>query len=453
VKLLKIKLVLLAGVFLGSGVFSEDRVAHTDGVPLNSYGAVDVNAHVPLEVQVPNAPDDQVNPVPETLSSVFSEDLPAQPNLSVKSYALAAAKSGQLLANFNAYKRVPPASIAKLMLLYIVEQSLESGDLKIDQKIKVPKVAWATGGSRMFLKPGSYVSVKDLISGVAVASGNDAAVTLATHIAGTQDAFVHLMNNEAEKLGMNNTRYATVMGLPAPNEYTCAYDLFKLARAVMLDYPQYFHWFSQKWFTYNDIKQPNYNKLLFLYPDATGMKTGSTSYAGYSLVSSASQKDNPMPLIAIVLGADNRMASATGAEALLKYGFHFFKSKEFYKSSEVIKKADVYLGESDQVSVVVKDSVWVTYPKELKDKIRAQLKLHKTLKAPIKAGDKLGEVVFYIDKSSDDKAADRADSSGDTDKKSEDKIILKIAPVIALNDVAQGGFFKRMKDHVRLFWA
>ncbi len=451
-KLLKIKLILLAGVFLSCGLFAEDRVAHTDGVPLNLYGAVDVNAHVPLESQVPIAPEDQVNPVPESLSSIFSEDLPSQPNLSVKSYALAAAKSGQLLANFNAYKRVPPASIAKLMLLYIVEQRLASGDLKLDQKIRVPKVAWATGGSRMFLKPGSYVSVKELIEGIAVASGNDAAVTLATHIAGTQDAFVHLMNNEAEKLGMDNTHYATVMGLPAPNEYTCAYDLFKLARAVMLDYPQYFHWFSQKWFTYNDIKQPNYNKLLFLYPDATGMKTGSTSYAGYSLVGSASQKDNPMPLIAVVLGADNRMASATGAEALLKYGFHFFKSKEFYKSGEVIKKADVYLGESDQVSVVVKDSVWVTYPKDLKDKIRAQLKLHKTLKAPIKAGDNLGEVVFYIDKSSKS-SDDKADSSGDTDKKSENKIILKKAAVIALNDVAQGGFFKRMKDHVRLFWA
>ena len=326
---------------------TEDKM----GVPLNSYGAVDVNAHVPLKIQVPKAPKNQVNPVPTSLVEKFPTNLPAKPNLNVSSYLLLEPQSEQIFAEYNSYKRVPPASLAKLMLIYIVEKNLASGELKLEQKLRVPKVAWATGGSRMFLKPGSMVSVKDLLEGVIVSSGNDAAVTLAVNIAGTQDSFVHLMNNEAKKLGMNNTRYATVMGLPAPNEYTCAYDLGLLAKSVMIKYPQFFPWFKQKWIKYGGIKQSNYNKLLFIYPDATGMKTGSTSYAGYSLVGSAKQKNNNMPLIAVVLGADNRMASATGAQALLKYGFHFFKNKMFYSAKVPIKNIPIYMGNKNEIPV------------------------------------------------------------------------------------------------------
>lgn len=457
----KFKKIISISLFAGFAGFAAyvNNQALADGdlkseVPLNSHGAVDVNAHVPLEVQIPMAPKDQINPVPKSLASKFSNDLPAQPNLNVKSYLLTAANSNQIIASYNSYKRVPPASLAKLMLIYIVEQHLASGDLKLDQKIRVPKVAWATGGSRMFLKPGSYVSVKELINGTLVASGNDAAVTLAVHIAGTQDSFVHLMNSEAKKLGMNNTRYATVMGLPAPNEYTCAYDLSLLARSIMLNYPQYFPWFKQKWITHNDIKQPNYNKLLFIYPDATGMKTGSTSYAGYSLVGTAKEDGNPMPLIAVVLGADNRMASANGAKALLKYGFHFFKSKLFYSDKKLIKQVPLYLGKKDLISVGVTKPIWVSYPKDLKDKVQAQLKVDKNLKAPIKKGQVLGKVIFSVKNSVDSEAGDSDGyMNSKNNKKKHDDILLKSVPVVSMEDINLGGLFKRTKDHVKLWWS
>ena len=435
-------------------------------VPLNSYGAVDVNAHVPLDVQVPKAPANQVNPVPKSLVDKFPSQLPAKPNFKVNSYLLLDPHSGQVFADYNSYKRVPPASLAKLMLIYIVEQHLVSGDLKLDQKLRVPEVAWATGGSRMFLKQGSMVSVQDLLEGIIVSSGNDAAVTFAVNIAGTQESFVHLMNNEARKLGMKNTRYATVMGLPAPNEYTCAYDLSLLAKSVMIDYPDYFPLFKQKWIKYGGIKQPNYNKLLFIYPDATGMKTGSTSYAGYSLIGSAKEKDNDMPLIAVVLGADNRMASATGAQALLKYGFHFFKAKVFYSANDTVKNIPVYFGDKDNIAVGVKNDIWVSYPKELKDKVKARLQVPDNLQAPIHKGQVIGKLVFYVDSSSSSSSSHNSASASASDSDSDmslpnqgqgdqksNKIILKTSPVFALENISKGSLFKRIKDKIRLWWA
>ena len=443
--------------------FGADSIAK---VPLNKYGAVDVNAHVPIEVQIPPAPADQVNPMPASLVNKFSALLPSQPNLGVRSYLLMDANSGQVIAEKDAYTRQPPASIAKLMLLYIIEQQLASGDLKLDQQIRVPRVAWATGGSRMFLKEHSYVKVSDLIQGIVVASGNDAAVTLAMHIAGTQNAFVHMMNMEAQKLGMKNTHYATVMGLPAPNEYTCAYDLGLLGRAVALDYPQYFSWFGQKMFVYKDIKQPNYNKLLFIYPNATGMKTGSTSYAGYSLVGSAEKVNldtkKPMRLIAVVLGAKNRMDSATGAKALLQYGFHFFKTKEFFAHKLILKKVRVYSGEQDDLKVGLNEPVVITYPEDLKHKLRATLVMNKTIKAPIHKGKKVGELIFFINQ---DQNQDQ-DQDQDQDQKQNKSytqvntknimasqvsgVIIYKAPVFAQHGILKGGFFKRFIDSIKL---
>ncbi|MDA7742567.1 D-alanyl-D-alanine carboxypeptidase, partial [Francisellaceae bacterium] len=273
-------------IFSTLGIATFATTATVEKAPLNKYGAVNVDAQVPVNIQVPTAPKNFKAPAVHSAVSLWSNLVPAQPKLDIKSYLLMDAKTGHVIASDHANKRIAPASLTKLMLLYIVEQQLKNGTLTLNQKLTVPTVAWATGGSRMFLKPKTEVSVKELIKGVIVASGNDAAVTLAVNIAGTQSAFVGMMNIEAKKLGMTNTHFSDVMGLPAPNLYSSARDLAMLARHVVLDYPEYYHFFKVKYITYNGIKQPNFNKLLFIDQYADGLKTGSTKAAGYSLIGS-----------------------------------------------------------------------------------------------------------------------------------------------------------------------
>lgn len=393
--------------------------------PLNEYGAVDVNAKVPYAEQVPPKPKGFKDPDVTSIAQKWNELIPSQPTLNVRSYILMAPNSGQILADYNPNQREAPASLTKLMLLYVAAQELANNTIHLTDEVRVPVVAWATGGSRMFLKPNTTVTVQKLINGIVVPSGNDAAVTLATYIAGNQSAFVSMMNQQAQRLGMTNTHFTDVMGLPAPDHYTSARDLGVLADHIIEDYPQYLDWYNQKYFSYNGITQPNFNKLLFIYKDAIGMKTGSTNEAGYSLVGAAKEPDNPMYLVSVVMGAPSSNASAADSKALLTYGYRFFKDKELYAADKTIQNARVYMGAEKYLPVGVAKNLWITIPRNGEDKLSAALQLKKGLSAPITQGEQVGRIVVDLDGKQ-----------------------LTSAPAIALKADAKGGWFRRVYDTV-----
>ncbi len=366
--------------------------------PLNKFGAVDANANVPYSLQVPTSSASSLIPSPiATASATWPNRVPAKPVLNAKSYILIDATSGQVIAEDKANERLPPASITKLMLLYVLDHSLANKEMTLDQTLTVPTVAWATGGSRMFLKPNEKVKLQDLIYGVIVDSGNDAAVTIATTVAGTQEAFVGMMNHQAKVLGLENTHYTDVMGLPAPGHFTTARDLAVLGSRLLKDYPQYSAWYGVKSFTYNGITQENFNKLLFIYPYAIGLKTGSTNSAGYSLVSAAEKPGNPMKLVAVVLGTGSRDNSANESKALLEYGFRNFQTALLYKNHEKVTVANVPNGENTSLPVGVNKDFYVTFPMNAQKQLVAQVELMPNLKAPIQAGDVLGTLVIKLD--------------------------------------------------------
>jgi D-alanyl-D-alanine carboxypeptidase (penicillin-binding protein 5/6) len=393
--------------------------------PLNKYGAVDVNANVPVSVQVPPKPagfqDPEVNP----LANNYSDLTPAQPSLNAASYVLIDANSGEVIAASNPNLRLAPASMTKLMLLYVTDQELAAGTIHLNDQVTVPTVAWATGGSRMFLKPGQTVAVQDLISGIIVASGNDAAVTLATYIAGTQSAMVNMMNFQAQKLGMTNTHFTDIMGLPAPAHYSTAYDMGLLGQAIMTQYPQYFDWYSQKYFKYGNITQPNFNKLLFIYPYATGMKTGSTNEAGYSLVGSAQMPNNPMRLVSVVMDTPDANTMATTSKALLSYGFRFFSDQLLYPAGTTLGKARIYGGASMYVPAGTINDMYVTVPGSSKQTLTTQLQWMKGVEAPITKGQQVGSIIISMNGK-----------------------VISTQPIDAMDDVGPGGNMRRAIDKV-----
>lgn len=367
------------------------------GVPLNRYGAVASSAKVPLSVQVPPAPANLHLPQITPATTIWqSEQVPA-PFFSIYSYLVIDAKSGNVIAAENANKRVAPASLTKMMLLYIVEKYLARGSIKLDEVVRVPSIAWHTSGSEMHLKSGQQVSIEQLIKGAIVASGNDAAVTLAIQVAGTQANFVRMMNIEAKRLHMTNTHFSDVMGLPAPNLYTSAHDLGILARHLVYDYPQYYHFFKTKTVSMNGFHTANYNLLLKIYPYADGIKTGSTDEAGYSLVASA-VKPKHRRLISVVLGAQSLVSSARISQSLLEYAFANFKTKTFYKDGQVLGNIVVYKGKRETVSIGVSKEISISYP-SLVQASQLSFILRKSassLVAPVNIGQKVGQLeVFY----------------------------------------------------------
>ncbi len=401
------------------------------GVPLNAYGAVSSSANVPLEVQVPKAPANLVLPKITPATEIWHNQVVTPPMLNVKSYLLIDAKTGNVLAEKNANMRIAPASLTKMMLLYIVEQKLAAGSIKLDQKVKVPAIAWHTAGSSMHLKAGQEVTIQELLEGTIVASGNDAAVTLAVTLAGTQEGFVNIMNFTAKKLGMTNTHFSDVMGLPAPNLYTTARDLSVLAQHIIYDYPQNYHYYKMPSVSMNGFVTRNYNKLLDIYPYADGIKTGSTDSAGYSLVSSAVKPDHDR-LISIVIGSTSLLQSARDSQTLLEYGFSNFQTKTFYPANYALGNIRIYKGESDTVDIGVQKPVAISFPSYI-DAKDIQFVLHKNPKglvAPVKAGTDAGSVDMVY--------------KGKT---------IETFPVVALKDDATGSLWQRIKGTVSLWFA
>ncbi|MDI6003981.1 MULTISPECIES: D-alanyl-D-alanine carboxypeptidase family protein [Cobetia] len=353
--------------------------------------------------------------------------IPAAPQLAASSWILMDANSGRILVEHNADKRLPPASLTKMMTAYLVENEIDDGKLTPDENVRISVNAWKTGGSRMFIREGTSVSVDDLLHGVIIQSGNDASVALAEHIGGSEGSFADLMNQHAKRLGMNNTHYMNATGLPHAEHYSTAHDLAILARHIIRDYPDHYQIYSQKYFTWNGIKQPNRNKLLWRDKDVDGLKTGHTDEAGYCLVASAKKEDTR--LISVVMGTSSEEARAQESQKLLTYGFRYFESKKLYDKGAVLNQARVWGGEKDQVRLGMAKEVYLTLPSGQADKLTARLDLKDTIKAPVQVGEQYGTLQIKL----------------------EDKVLAE-EPLVALESVEQGGLFKRLWDALMLFF-
>ena len=353
--------------------------------------------------------------------------IPAAPQLAAKSYVLMDAASGQILVEQNADERLPPASLTKLMTAYIATLEINRGQIREEDLVRVSEKAWRTGGSRMFIQVGSEVSVNDLLHGVIIQSGNDASVALAEHIAGSEEAFADLMNQQADRLGLDNTQFRNATGLPHPEHYSSAHDMAKLARAIIYDDPQHYALYKQKEFFWNNIRQPNRNLLLWRDPTVDGLKTGHTDEAGYCLVASA-ERDGQR-LITAVFGTSGEEARSAETQKLLTYGFRFFETRTFYEKGQALTRARVWKGAENEIEAGLRENLTLTVPRGRSQQLQATLQLDRQLMAPIEQGAVIGKVEVR-----------------DGDK------VIHTADLIALEGVEQGGFFARLWDSIRLFF-
>ncbi|OAJ70586.1 peptidase [Methylobacillus sp. MM3] len=362
------------------------------------------------------------------------DDIPPPPTLAAKAYLLLDFNSRAVLAQQNANERVDPASLTKLMTAYLSFKALKNGHLQLEQTLPVSVKAWKGGGagcgggagSCMFIEPNKPVTVDQLLHGMIVISGNDASVALAEGIASSEEAFADLMNKEAARLGMKGTHFVNSTGLPDPNHYTTASDLAILAAALVRDYPeQYKRLYSLKDYTFNNIKQANRNRLLWVDPFVDGMKTGHTSSAGYCLVSSAKRGD--MRLISILLGAPSDTARAVESQKLLNYGFQFFESRLIYKRGQAVSKLKVWKGRDDTLAATVADDLYVTLPKNQLARMRASVASKQPLIAPVAARQEIGAIRFSLD----------------------GKQILE-RPLVASQEMPVAGIFGRLWDSLKL---
>jgi len=366
---------------------------------------------------------------PPTLDSASAAPIvPAAPELAATSYLLIDANSGAVLVENNADEALPPASLTKMMTSYIGSQEIKRGQIGEDDLVLVSEKAWRMGGSKMFIKVGNQVPVIDLMRGIIIQSGNDASIALAEHIAGSEDAFADMMNAQAKRLGMNNSHFVNATGWPAEGHYSSARDLAIMARAIIDDDPEeHYKLYGEKEFVWNEIRQPNRNLMLWRDSTVDGLKTGHTEEAGYCLVSSAKRDD--MRLISVVMGTNSEQARAAETQKLLTWGFRFFETKSFYQPGQVISTARVWKGAQDKVDLGLQNGLQMTLPKGQVDKLEAGITMQTPVQAPIKAGDVLGQVEVKL---------------GDE--------VVHSAPLVALADVDQAGFFGRLWDSVRLFF-
>lgn len=310
--------------------------------------------------------------------------IPPPPTLNAKGYVLMDAKTGTIIAQKNMNTRMAPASLTKLMSLYIVFDALKSGQIQLSNKVLISKKAWETGGSRMFVRVGTDVSVQKLIEGVIVDSGNDAVTALSQFVGGTEATFVQMMNETAKKLHMTGSHFVDATGLPVPNHYTTPHDLALLTRAIIRDFPSYYHFFDEKWLSYDHIRQPNRNRLLWWDNWVDGLKTGHTKEAGYCLITSGKQKNTR--LISVVMGTPTDMARAQDSQALLDYGFRFFNTYKLYAANTPIVTPRIPLGAFAKTPMGITKSLYVTTPRGDYGKLKANVTYQKNLQAPLKKG-------------------------------------------------------------------
>lgn len=358
--------------------------------------------------------------------------IPAPPQLAAKAYILIDANTGHILVENNADMPLPPASLAKMMTTYIVSNEIAAGRLTKDDTVLISDNAWEKGGAKtdgstMFLSPRTRVSVSDLMRGVIIQSGNDASIALAEHISGDEAAFADVMNHQASLLGMDSTQYFNSTGLPYEGMVSTARDLSLLARAIIQDHPEHYSIYSEKYFKYNNINQPNRNRLLWRDSSVDGLKTGHTNAAGYCLVSSAKRRD--MRLISVVMGTDSDKARARETQKLLSYGFRHFDTKTIYAIGDIIKEnAKIWYGKEEFLNLTIAEDVTLTLPRGAQKNLSANILVDEKIKAPIAAGQELGRLQVSLN----------------------DEILIDTA-LVAEKDIDESGIFSRFIDWILLF--
>ncbi|CAI1763896.1 D-alanyl-D-alanine carboxypeptidase dacD precursor [Serratia quinivorans] len=381
--------------------------------------AVITGVMLPLAVQAADAP--------------LNFPLNTPPAIDAASYVLMDYTTGQVLAQENADQRRNPASLTKLMTGLVIDHALDQHKIGLDDVVTVGKDAWAQGNpvfkgsSLMFLKPGDRVTVRDLSRGIIIDSGNDACVAMADYVAGSQAAFVKLMNEKSAQLGLQNTHFETVHGLDAPGQFTTAGDLAVISRAIIMSEPAEYHMYSEKSLTWNGITQQNRNGLLWdknLRVD--GLKTGHTESAGFNIIASATEGDRR--LIAVVMGGKSPKGREEQARKLLTWGLRDFVTLHLFSAGQSLGQEKVWYGDRHEVAVGSQQDQYLSLPKSEAGKLKAQYVINTPrLDAPLTQGQSVGEI--------------RISDNGK---------VLKTLPLVVLQPVNQGGMFSRLMDYVKL---
>ena len=361
-------------------------------------------------------------------AQAIAQQLPVPPSLAAKSWLLLEMGSNQVLTAEKSDERLEPASLTKLMTAYLTFAALHKKTLALSQPLPVSEKAWRTGGSKMFVRVDTQVPVEDLIKGMIVQSGNDACVTLAEGIAGSEENFAQMMNREAQRLGMNASSFRNSTGLPDPEHYTTARDLSLLASALIRDFPEeYKKYYSMKEYTYNGITQPNRNRLLYIDPTVDGVKTGHTEAAGYCLISSALR--DKRRLLSVVLGTVSDSARASESQKLLNWGYISYDSVTLYAKDQAVATLRAWKGAQSEVKAGFANDLSIAVPKSYADKVKSDFVAEPRLIAPIEVGQKLGVLKVSIDGK-----------------------VYGEYPVVALENVPLGNIFIRILDTIRLWF-
>ncbi|WP_339775052.1 D-alanyl-D-alanine carboxypeptidase family protein [uncultured Methylophaga sp.] len=353
---------------------------------------------------------------------------PTAPSIAGTAHILQDYDSGYILMSENADERLPPASITKLMTSYVVSQEIHDGNIKLDDEVLISEKAWRMIGSRSFIEVNTKVTVEALLRGMIVQSGNDAAVALAEHVAGSEEVFAQMMNQYAQKLGMVNTNYQNATGLPGAEHYTTAHDIAILSAALIRDFPEHYQWYAEKEYTYNGITQHNRNKLLWRDNTVDGLKTGHTEEAGYCL--SASAKRDGMRLIAVVLGTASENARAQEIQKMFNFGFRFFETHQLYAADEAITQTKVWKGQTDQLNLGLAQPLSITVPRGRYKDLQASTNIQQPVVAPVAKGSELGEVEIRL---------------GDE--------VVATRMLVAVDEVEKGSWWRRILDSLlMLIW-
>jgi serine-type D-Ala-D-Ala carboxypeptidase (penicillin-binding protein 5/6) len=375
---------------------------------------------------------DVPTPNPGGKPGAINTPTPPAPTLAAKSWLLMDYATGQILADANVDERVEPASITKVMTAYVVSAELAAGKIKLDDQVFISENAWrgggaGTDGSTSFLAVNSKASLKDLLYGMIIQSGNDAAIALAEHVAGSEQTFAELMNQYAAKLGMTGTHYVNASGLPDPNHYSTARDIAQLARATIRDFPEEYKIYAIKEFEWNGITQHNRNSLLWRDQSVDGIKTGHTKEAGFCLTTSAKRGDQR--LIAVVMGVASEKQRADDNQSLLNYGFRFFEAHKLYDANKALTTPELWKGAQNTLALGLSEDVLITLPRGRYNDLKATLEMPSRLIAPYTKGQQVGSVKVALD----------------------GKVLVE-RPLVALADAPEAGFWGRLSDGIMLWW-
>ena len=364
--------------------------------------------------------------VPLSIEGLAQSMVPKAPKLNLDSYILLEASTNTVLGEFNSDDQISPASMTKVMSGYVIADQIASGAFSLDDKVLISEKAWKTGGSKMFIEAGKRISVRDLLSGIVIQSGNDATVAMAEYVAGSEEGFVDFMNAYASELGLSNTLFQNAVGWTDPNHFSSAKDLANLTKALINNFPDHYATYKEKEFTFSSIRQLNRNKLLWRDDSVDGVKTGHTESAGYCLISSA--KRNDMRLIAVVAGSPSENERLISSQRLLEYGFRFFATQKLIAKDSEITVAKVWGGKMDEVALGTNEDILLTLPRSDFKNIKANYNFKNNIQAPISEGDVMGDIEFM----------------------SNDRVVLS-APLIAMESVEEKGFFGRILARI-VFW-